>query len=184
MQIEWRPFEPAQDADRLVQLLTGSEWPFHGSPRPTVEQVRGWLADGRFGNGPEARGFWGVARSAPSAGGGEPAAFLAVQELEDPTPIFDLRVAGPWRRRGVGRSALAFLARWLFDETDKLRVEGHTRADNASMRALFRAAGWVQEAHHRRCWPGGGDWHDATTYALLKSDWLAGARTPVPPLDA
>jgi RimJ/RimL family protein N-acetyltransferase len=177
VQIEWRPFEPAQDADRLVLLLTGSEWPFHGSRRPSAEKARGWVEAGRFGNGDEARGFWGLAD-------GEPAAFLAVQELEDPTPIFDLRVAGPWRRRGVGRSALAFLPRWLFEQTDKLRVEGHTRADNGSMRALFRAAGWVQEAHHRRCWPDeAGGWHDATTYALLKADWLAGARTPVPPLD-
>jgi RimJ/RimL family protein N-acetyltransferase len=170
------PFRPEREAEALVAWLSREEWPFHGSRRPEPARVRGWLEAGRF-HGREARSFWLRA-------GEETAGLLALQDLLDPTPVFDLRVAAAWRRRGVGRRALAWLAERVFVAEDRARVEAHTRADNAPMRALLRAAGWVHEAHHRQAWPDeAGALHDAVTYALLRADWARGARTPVPPLE-
>lgn len=177
MELAVVPFLPGSEAEALVEWIAADHWPFHGSPRPGPERVRGWVAAGRF-HGPEARSFW------LRAPGGEPAGLVALQDLEDLTPVFDLRVATPWRRRGVGRRALAFVAEHALGALDRPRVEAHTRADNAPMRALLRAAGWVQEAHHRRAWPDeAGALHDAVTYALLREDHLRGTRTPVPPLE-
>jgi RimJ/RimL family protein N-acetyltransferase len=177
LEISWNPFAPGTEADALASFLCASTWPYHVYPSPERAIVLPWIESGRFGNNDDARGFWGVA-------GTERVAFLAVQELEDPTPVFDLRIASPWRRRGIGRSALRFVAAWAFGEGQKHRIEAHTRADNLAMRGLLRAEGWVQEAHHRCAWPDHeGAWHDAVTYALLRDDLCRGTRTPRPPLD-
>lgn len=166
-------FDPAE-APALAAFLASEAWPFHGTLRPTAADVERWLAQGLF-TGDGSRTFWISVEGAPRVD------LLAIRELDDPTPIFDLRVLSGWRRRGLARRALAWLARHVFTETDKHRIEGHTRADNEAMRRTFRAAGWVLEGYHRRAWPapGGGAWHDAVTYALLKDDWRDSTRTPV-----
>jgi RimJ/RimL family protein N-acetyltransferase len=173
------PVRLPDDREALIAFLTGDEWPFHVHVRPTHEQAAKAIDDGQYGgpaaNG-EAQAFW-------LDEGGERAGLVTLRELCDPTPIFDLRVCTPFRRRGVGRAALAWLAAHVFTTTDKLRLEGHTRGDNVAMRRTFRAAGWVKEAHHRRAWPDAWPatrWHDATTYAVLKDDWTRGTITPVP----
>lgn len=177
IQVRWSSFDPGTEGDDLANLLSANVWPYHGTTAPLREVALEWIAAGRFGNGSDVRGFWGHV-------GVERVAFLAIRELEDPTPVFDLRVAEPWRRRGVGRSALRFLAEWTFGEGEKHRVEAHTRSDNESMRGLLRAQGWVQEAHHRQAWPdNAGHWYDAVTYALLRDDYIRSVRTPRPALD-
>lgn len=170
-------FDPARHAALLTRFLCAHEWPFHGCLRPGPEVVARWLAEGRF-DGDDARSAWVLA-------GEEPAGLIALQEIGDATPVFDLRVAAPWRRRGVGRRALAWAVEESFGPLDKRRLEAHTRADNGPMRGLLRAEpGWVQEAHHRQAWPDHqGGWVDAVTYALLRDDRARGARTPVPPLE-
>ena len=175
--VEWSPFDPETESAELIAFLCGNTWPFHVNTSPDEPTVTKRIDSGDFGNNESARGFWGRVE-------GDAAAFVALQELEDPTPVFDLRVAEAWRRRGVGRSALRFLSTWVFEDANKHRVEAHTRADNTAMRALLRSEGWVQEAHHRRAWPDAdGAWHDATSYGLLRDDVRENRRTPRPPLD-
>jgi RimJ/RimL family protein N-acetyltransferase len=48
--------------------------------------------------------------------------------------------------------------------------------DNAAMRRVFEACGWVKEAHHRKAWRG----FDAIGYAIPREDWESGRVTPVP----
>lgn len=45
---------------------------------------------------------------------------------------------------------------------------------------MFRACGWVKEAHYREAWPvrDGGSL-DAVAYAILRRDWATGTTTPV-----
>ena len=58
------------------------------------------------------------------------------------------------------------------------RIEGTTRQDNWAMRRAFRTCGYVKEAHYRQAWPGrDGRIYDAVGYAILRSDWQAGAIT-------
>lgn len=166
------------ERDAVIAFLTSDVWPFHGRPRVTPEQAAAVVDEGSYG-GPAAAGaneaFWIQLD-------GERVGLVTLRELDDPTPVFDLRVRRDARGRGVGRAAVRWLAEHVFTKTDKLRLEGHTRADNVAMRRVLRACGWVKEAHHRRAWPDmvAGTWHDAVTYTVLEDDWSSGTTTPVP----
>lgn len=166
------------ELEQLAVFLASDEWPFHGNPRPDEDTARRQVLEERRFTGPGARAWWIVED-------GERVGVVALQELEDPTPVFDLRLAAAARGRGLGRRAVALLAERLFTETDKPRLEAHVRADNEAMRRCLAAAGpWVQEAHHRQAWPdAAGVMHDCVTYGLLRRDWETGRPTPVPPLD-
>jgi RimJ/RimL family protein N-acetyltransferase len=105
---------------------------------------------------------------------------VRIEDLDDPTPTFDLRIAVAHRGRGYGTAALRELARWVFDTHEVERLEGTTRQDNVAMRRTFRAVGFVKEAHYRRGWPTrDGRLLDAVGYALLRTDWRDGTTTPV-----
>ena len=166
-------FEPlAEDADGLATWLSTEEWPFHGNPQPTASEVAAMIEGGAF-RSPDNAAFW-------IREGEERIGLLVIRELDDPTPIFDLRVRATARGRGVGRQALRWLAEHVFTATRRTRIEGYTRADNLAMRRLFRACGWVKEAHHRQAWPDAqGRQHDTVGYALLRSDWENDTSTPV-----
>ncbi len=173
----FRPASLPDEREALIDLLTSDAWPFHVYVRPTREQAAAAMDEGLYG-GPAAndaaRAFWIEVQ-------GEPAGLVTLRELDEQTPVFDLRVLSAFRRRGLGRAAVRWLADHVFTATDKLRLEGHTRVDNVAMRRTFRACGWVKEAHHRRAWPDqAGAWHDAVAYAVLKDDWARGVATPVP----
>ena len=173
-QLTPRQVVPA-DAPQLITWLCASRWPYHVDTQPTPDSVRRRIEGGAWW-GDSSRAFW---LEAP--GVQDPVGLVALQELDDPTPIFDLRIAETERWRGWGGKALRWLARYTFTETDKLRLEAHTRADNLGMRRALTRADFVQEAHHRLAWPDAeGAWHDATTYAVLRGDWERGVKTPVP----
>ena len=164
--------EPSH-ADELAAWLCSDRWPHHGVAEPSLEVARGWVESGRFGS-ESSRAHWIEVA-------GERVGLVNLEELDDPTPTFDLRIRSAHRRAGLGRLALAWLAEQAFVTHGKHRVEGHTRADNVGMRGLFHAAGWVQEAYYRRAWPdAAGAFHDATAYALLRDDWRARTTTPLP----
>jgi RimJ/RimL family protein N-acetyltransferase len=168
--VEYRP----ADAEKLAQWISREEWPFHGSDRPSLEKVQKWIADGDF-EGDDNKTFWVYCPEMS-----EPVGLLALHELTDDTPIFDLRLRADQRKRGLGPQIVNWLAKYVFTHTDKLRIEGHTRVDNLPMRKVFRACGWVKEAHYRKCWPDStGARFDAITYAILKEDWQNGTTTPV-----
>lgn len=163
-----------EDALKLVKLISQEEWPFHGSSKPQPEKVQKWISDGDF-EGDDNRTFL-IYLTDQS----EPVGMVALHELTDDTPIFDLRLRAGQRNRKLGRQVLKWLAEYLFTNTDKLRIEGHTRVDNLPMRKVFRACGWVKEAHYRKAWPdSNGRRFDAITYAILKEDWLNDTTTPV-----
>ena len=164
------------ELDELASFLASDEWPFHGNPRPDLETARRWVREPERFLGESARSWWIVEDGAR-------AGVVALQELADPTPIFDLRLTTASRGRGIGRRAIRLLAERLFEETDRARVEAHVRADNVAMRRCIASAGpWVQEAHHRRAWPDAeGRMHDCVTYALLRDDHESGRPTPIPP---
>lgn len=166
------PADPTAERAALVAFLTADEWPFHGRRRVTEAQAAEAIDEGHYG-GEASRAFF-IVRDGARVG------LVTLRELDDPTPVFDLRVRAAARGQGLGRAAVRWLAEHVFTRTDKLRLEAHTRADNAAMRRVLRACGWVKEAHHREAWPDlDGRWHDAVCYCVLKRDWERGAATPV-----
>ena len=55
-----------------------------------------------------------------------------------------------------------------------------TMADRFGARRVFRAAGWVKEAHYREAWPvAGGSPRASVGYGVLRRDWETGTTTPV-----
>ena len=112
---------------------------------------------------------------------GETIGFLHVFELDDPTPMFDLRIAADHRGRGHGTAAVRWLTGMVFDGfPDATRIEGSTRQDNIAMRRTFAAAGYQKEARYREAWPGrDGRVYDTVGYAMLRRDWRDGTITPV-----
>ncbi len=170
MRIQFTRFAAA-DAAALADFLTGEEWPYHAGLQER-EAVLRRVAEGGYDDGGN-RTFWIVA-------GGERAGLVRLQDLDDDTPMFDLRVRAAWRGKGLGTAAVAWLTRYLFTELPGIdRIEGNTRQDNRAMRAAFRRNGYAKEAHYRRAWPApDGTRHDTIGYGILRSDWESGEVTP------
>jgi RimJ/RimL family protein N-acetyltransferase len=169
MDIAYRRFTPG-DAAPLAAFLTGEEWPYHGSG-PDRDAIVRQVADGYYDSG-SARTFWIMAEN-------ERVGLIRMFDLDDGTPMFDLRIRAAHRGRGLGGAAVGWLTRHLFSELPAIcRIEATTRQDNTAMRRVFRSCGYAKEAHYRDAWPGPGDQiHDAVGYAILRRDWMTGTVT-------
>lgn len=165
--------DPRRDRAALVEFLTSNAFPFHVGARPTEEGVNARIARGDFDR-PRNEAFWVVVDD--DAHGG-----LAVAtDVHDPTPMIDLRLAERHRGTGAGTGALAALTDRVFaDHPRTMRIEGTTRHDNTPMRRVFRAVGYVKEAHYRAAWPAADGLVDSVGYAILRTDRESGTVTPV-----
>jgi RimJ/RimL family protein N-acetyltransferase len=163
-------FEPFVEDDlaALASWLASEPWPFHGLRQEWTEaEVEAAFAAGDFtGNN---RSFWVRAE-------GERAGLLRFRYLDETSPDVDLRVLSQFRGRGVGTAMLEWAPAHLFTHTDRHRLAGETRIDNAPMRRIFERCAWTQEAHYRMSWPDGkGGWIDSVGYAILRDEWEARA---------
>ena len=166
MTVEFARWRPAE-ADALVELLTGEDWPFHAGTADR-DTLLARVAAGCYA-GPDARKTWIVAD-------GRRAGFVRLFDLGDDTPMFDLRLRAADRGRGLGTAAVRWLTGHLFAERpDTRRIEATTRADNVAMRRVLERCGYVQEARYREAWPvPGGPPLDALGYAILRREWSPG----------
>lgn len=158
------------DVPAFADFLASNRFPFHLGVSYTREAAEASAASDRWMN-EDARTYWIEVE-------GERVGILTLDELGDPTPMIDLRLAETHRGRGLGVPALRAATAEAFRlKPDALRFEGQTRDDNLAMRATFLRAGWVKEAHYREGWEPG---HASVAYAILRADWEAGTTTPVP----
>lgn len=168
-------FQPllASERELLADWLSTDEWPFHTGVRRTREDVLA-VFETRF-LAEDVRSFWMLED-------GERIGFFVVSDLDDATPMLDLRLRSEHRGRGHGEAALKWLTDYVFTEwPDKIRIEGQTREDNVAMRKVFRRVGYVKEAHYRAAWPTAEGAHLASIgYGILRTDWARGVTTPVP----
>lgn len=164
-------------ADRadLVAFLTGEHFPFH--VRRTIARADAEAAiDAGAYRDDEHDTYWlehdGLGRIG----------IVRLEDLADPVPLFDLRIAGRFRGQGLGVPALRATTDHVFRTMgDVTRFEGQTREDNVAMRRVFVRAGWVKEAHYREAWPVEGARPVASVaYGMLRRDWESGTMTPVP----
>ncbi|MFI9598490.1 GNAT family N-acetyltransferase [Streptomyces sp. NPDC052043] len=172
MDITFRRLAPSHP-EPLIHFLTGESWPFHGVSEVDLDTVRRWIAEGRF-ESEENRSFWIFADEDE-----HPVGLVRLMDLTDGTPLFDLRIRAGHRGLGIGRAAVTWLTRYLFEEFPHMhRIEGNTRQDNRPMRHVFQHCGYAKEAHYRDAWPSqDGTFHDAVGYAILRRDWLSGRVT-------
>ncbi|MEM7244274.1 MAG: GNAT family N-acetyltransferase [Acidobacteriota bacterium] len=162
-----------EQAEELVDWLLSETWPFHGATRPDRAKLLERVESGFF-LGEHVETWWGLL-------GDERVAFVRLFDLEDETPLFDLRLREAFRGRGLGAATLRWLTEHVFTKHEHcIRVAGYTREDNAAMRATFQRCGYVKEARHRGVWdrPDGPNL-DAVGYAIMKCDWESGTTTPL-----
>jgi RimJ/RimL family protein N-acetyltransferase len=155
------------EGDALRQFLTAEEWPFHVVSHPDPRDLQRQLDNGVYD-----AAFW-------ITDGAEKIGLIRLMDLEDDTPLFDLRISRSARGKGTGTAAVQWLTTHVFTNYATNRIEGTTREDNHAMRRVFTKAGYVKEAHYRQAWPNAGHPYDAIGYAILRHDWESGTTTPV-----
>jgi RimJ/RimL family protein N-acetyltransferase len=154
------------EASAIAGFLAGSDWPFHGAAWLSVAEAE---AIG-FANA-ATRSFW--IRDAGTVVG--LVRLLDLDDVDDGSPLFDLRVASGHRGQGFGTAAVKWLSDYLFVEYPVLhRIEATTRSDNAAMIAVLERCGYHHEGLLREAWKGrDGLRHDTMIYGLLRREWSA-----------
>lgn len=178
MKISVEPVALPLDKDLLVSFLTSEEWPFHVNNHLSKDKVFGMIEEGSF-DGSNNESFWILDEFRKEIG------FIRLfdlDDIDDGYPLFDLRIRAEYRGHGLGKTAVQWLTKYLFEKHPQLdRIVGTTRADNWPMRKTFRSCGYVKEGHYRKDWSSSnGDSFDTVKYGILRQDWHSGTITPVP----
>ena len=172
MKIQFEEFK--DEIDTLVNFLTSDTWEFHGVPNPSPEKVRESY-ENKFYNGEDCKTFWITLDKDTKAG------MIRIYDLQDVTPLFDIRILSKYKGLGLGTSTINWLTDYIFNNfSDIKRIEGNTRQDNYAMRCVFHKCGFVKEAHYRKEWEGrNGKLYDSIGYGITREDWIDGKVTPV-----
>ncbi|GAB3534879.1 hypothetical protein GCM10027403_11630 [Arthrobacter tecti] len=160
------------DHNALIDFMTRNEFMFHVNAHPTQEFVETSISEGAYRD-EDNDSFWIDHTEHGRIG------FFRLEDLSDDTPLFDLRLDGPFRNRGLGAKILRAATDHVFTTMPKVhRFEGQTREDNVAMRKTFLRCGWVKEAHYRESWPAdGGVMVASVAYGILRRDWETGQTT-------
>jgi RimJ/RimL family protein N-acetyltransferase len=161
------------DRESLIAFLTHHEFPFHVVRRPTRGQVERWIEEGAFRDD-DNDSYWVNHGELGCIG------FFRLEDLSDQAPVFDLRLAEPFRGCGLAAPVLTTATDLVFRTMlDVNRFEGQTREDNIAMRKVFLRCGWLKEAHYREGWPVEGAAPVASVaYGILRRDWETGETAP------
>lgn len=162
------------ETEALAEFLAGDTWPFFLGRQPTEAEVHQRIAEGDFFGEGDVN-FWMTNSRHEKIG------LIELYQLDDLAPMFSIRLKSAHRGKGMGKVALQWLTRHVFENyPDKRRIEAQTREDNVPMRKLFREAGFVKEAYYRAASPTEDGGRVASVgYGILREDWLSGKSTPV-----
>lgn len=105
MNLQFQKFQG--EVDHLVSFLTSQSWDYHSDPRPGADQIR-QLAKKGYYHSRESITFRIQSDS------GEKIGLLRIFDVEDSTPLFDIRVLNLYRKRGIGETAVRWMARYVF----------------------------------------------------------------------
>ncbi|QSB05223.1 GNAT family N-acetyltransferase [Natronoglycomyces albus] len=160
------------DRSAFVDFLSGEEFPFHVRTNPSRELVEGNIDQGVYDDEDHAP-YWVEHVEKGRIG------TVALEDLTDDTPLFDLRLAAKFRGSGLGLEAVKAITAHVFSTMPTVnRLEGQTREDNIAMRKTFLRAGFLKEAHYRQSWPvENGAPLASVAYAILRRDWETGTTT-------
>jgi RimJ/RimL family protein N-acetyltransferase len=167
--------DPERDAEAVAAFLSRHSWPFHARSTLSLEESR----QVKLGPSDEVRSFW-IKEDKSTVG------MVRVFDLEDAhdgSVLFDLRIAGECRGRGIGRATVAWLVDMLFAEYPSLhRIEATTRFDNYAMRRALESNKFILEGCLRQTWRSeSGARYDTALYGRLRSDDVALDPTPTVP---
>ncbi|WP_243300459.1 GNAT family N-acetyltransferase [Bacillus litorisediminis] len=165
----------SEEKSELIDWLTSDKWDYYVNPTPTRDQIASAIDRGDYYND-ECRTFWICNRQT-----NEKVGLIRIYDLLDQSAMFDLRVKTASRGAGIGKQAVRWLTAYVFKTYPEIiRIEGQTRQDNIAMRKVFRACGYLKEAHYRACWrTESNEYLDSIGYGILRSDFENGTVTPV-----
>ena len=148
----------------IVAFLCSSDWPFHRVPRLSVDE-----AEAISVSNAQTDSFW--IRDAGITVG--LMRLLDLDDVDDGSPLFDLRIASEHRGRGLGTAAVKWLSDHLFGEYAVLhRIEATTRSDNAAMITTLDRCGYHLEGVLREAWKSpDGTHYDTMVFGLLRREW-------------
>jgi RimJ/RimL family protein N-acetyltransferase len=164
--------------DVLADFLSSHPWPYHSGGQITREEVLQKIDEGKFSREDTQR-FWILTEANERIG---LIKLFDLDDIEDDgNPLFDLRIHPAFRGQGIGKQAVTWLTRYLFETYPTLgRIEGTTRVDNLAMRKVFLSCGYVKEGHIRKSWPAdSGAKLDTVIYGISREDWQNKTITPV-----
>ncbi|HEX3596566.1 MAG TPA: GNAT family N-acetyltransferase [Polyangiaceae bacterium] len=97
----------ARDVERLAEWLPAHSWPYHRLQRVDAHWVREHAAAGYFfGSG--VRSIWAFVDSTPVG-------IIRAFDLQDVTPLIDLRISETERGGGIGTELLRWTTQLLFE---------------------------------------------------------------------
>jgi len=154
----------ASEEGAVVAFLRGSDWPFHRVPRLSVEE-----AEAISVSKAQIDSFW-IRDAATTVG---LVRLLDLDDVDDGSPLFDLRIARGHRGRGLGTAAVKWLSDHLYGEYPVLhRIEATTRSDNAAMITILERCGYHLEGVLREAWKSpDGTRYDTMVFGLLRHEW-------------
>jgi RimJ/RimL family protein N-acetyltransferase len=162
--IAFTEVDPECDGGDVAAFLSRHSWPFHARRSLTVDEAR----QIKLGPSDQVRAYW-IRQKTLTVG---LVRVFDLQDVDQGSALFDLRVADQCRGRGIGRATVAWLVDMLFSEYPALhRIEAATRIDNLAMRRVLETNGFVLEGQLRETWPSDdGTRHDTALYGRLRSD--------------
>lgn len=162
------------DAAALATWLSSDTWPFFINMNSSKESIIAKIEEGSF-FGEGDLNFWILSAN------DEPVGLIELYQLDDFAPMFSIRFKTQFRGQGLGKPALDWLTKFIFENyPDKRRIEGQTREDNVAMRKVFNKCGYLKEAYYRMASPTeNGERVASIGYGILREDWLSGKATPV-----
>ncbi len=177
MNLSFKSLKLPDEREVLADFLWGHPWPYHSGGQIAREKIFQKMDEGAFSS-PDTQTFWIIAESDKRIG------FIKLFDLddvEDGSPLFDLRIIPEFRGQGVGKQAVTWLTRYLFETYPVLnRIEGTTRVDNLAMRKVFVKCSYAKEGHIRKSWSEeNGTKFDTVIYGILRDDWENKTVTPM-----
>jgi RimJ/RimL family protein N-acetyltransferase len=171
------PLSLPDDREAFADFLLAHPWPYHSGGEVTRAFLLQKIDEGLFSS-PDVQTFWIKSDTGEARG---IIRLFDLDDVEDGSPLFDLRIHAAYRGQGIGKQAVQWLNNYLFETYPVLaRIEGTTRVDNIAMRKVFESCGYAKEGHSRKSWPTeDGINVDTVIYGILREDWQSKTITPV-----
>ncbi len=160
-----------EHSEILIDILVNNPWEFHSGKPFTNGQVQAKIDSGYYNSSADTKTF--LLNHENKIIGFVRIFDLGEDNLDDETPLFDIRIKKEFRGRGLGKSAVDLIIAYVFNNyLNKNRFEATTRHDNIGMRKVLHKCGFVKEAHYRESWPDkNGIKVDTVGYGILRKDW-------------
>ncbi len=152
----------------LINFLSSQVWSFHTDANLSKKEIEKKIKGGYYTKKDQVTflvknkynlvGFFRV---------------FGLKNIDNETPLFDIRIASKFRKKGIGSAVVKFMLHYVFKNYNLIRkVEGTTREDNMGMQKVFQKVGFTKVAQFRKDWKGkDGVWHDTIGYDILKEEF-------------